>query len=67
MYYQTILFRNTITPLLSVYHNKTIVVIIPQYGKVTEYGQCPNTDTIGISETINPTKKIVMNNIFISI
>ena len=25
--------------------------------KVTEYGQCPNTDTLGISETINPTKK----------
>ena len=25
-------------------------------GKVTEYRQCPNTDTIGISETINPTK-----------
>ena len=27
-------------------------------GKVTGYGQCPNTDTLGISETINPTKKI---------
>ena len=26
-------------------------------GKVTEYGQCPNTDTLGISETINATKK----------
>ena len=25
--------------------------------KLTEYGQCPNTDTFGISETINPTKK----------
>ena len=25
--------------------------------KVPEYGQCPNTDTLGISETINPTKK----------
>ena len=29
--------------------------------KVTEYGQCPNTDTLGISETINPTKKGLMN------
>ena len=36
-------------------------------GKVTEYGQCPNTDTLGISETINPTKKFVMNKIFIII
>ena len=25
-------------------------------GNVIEYGQCSNTDTIGISETINPTK-----------
>ena len=33
--------------------------------KVTEYGQCPNTDTLGISETINPTKKLSMNKIFI--
>ena len=37
------------------------------YGKVTEYGQCPNTDTLGISETINPTKKLLMNKIFIII
>ena len=29
-------------------------------GKVTEYEQCPNTDTLGISETINPTKKNVL-------
>ena len=36
-------------------------------GKVTEYGQCPNTDTLGISETINHTKKCLMNNIFIII
>ena len=36
-------------------------------GKVTEYGQCPNTDTLGISETINPTKNVVLNNIFIII
>ena len=27
----------------------------------------PNTDTIGISETINPTKECLMNNIFIII
>ena len=32
--------------------------------KVTEYGQCPNTDTLGISETINLTKKMFMNKIF---
>ena len=25
--------------------------------KITEYRQCPNTDTLGISETINPTKR----------
>ena len=31
-------------------------------GKVTEYGQLPYTDTLGISETIN-----VMNTIFIII
>ena len=29
-------------------------------GKVTEYGQCPNTDALSISEIINPTKKCVM-------
>ena len=34
---------------------------------VPEYGQFPNTDTLGISETINPTKKIVINKIFIII
>ena len=28
---------------------------LPLYGKVTEFGQYPNTDTIGISETIHPT------------
>ena len=28
------------------------------YGKVTEYGQCPNTDTLCISETINSTKNV---------
>ena len=27
-------------------------------GKVTEYEQCPNTDTLGISETINPKKNV---------
>ena len=37
------------------------------YGKVTEYGQCPNTDTLGISETINPTKKMLFIKIFIII
>ena len=37
------------------------------YGKVTEYGQCPNTDTLGISETINPTKKMLMNKIILII
>ena len=26
-------------------------------GKVTKLRQCSNTDTLGISETINPTKK----------
>ena len=36
-------------------------------GKVTEYGQCPNTDTLGTSEIINPTKKCLMNKIFIII
>ena len=36
-------------------------------GKVSEYGQCPNTDTLGISETINPTKTCLMNKIFIII
>ena len=29
------------------------------YGKVTEYGQCPNTETLGISESINPTTKCI--------
>ena len=33
--------------------------------KVTEYGQFPNTDTLGISETINPTTKCLINKIFI--
>ena len=37
------------------------------YGKVTEYGQCPNTDTLGISETINPTKKCLIYKIFVII
>ena len=36
-------------------------------GKVTKYGQCPNSDTLGISETINPTKKCLMNKILIII
>ena len=27
-----------------------------QEGKVTEYGESPNMDTLGISETINTTK-----------
>ena len=27
----------------------------------------PNTDTLGISETINPTNKCLMNKIFINI
>ena len=31
------------------------------------YGRCPNTETLGNSETINPTKKCVMNKIFIII
>ena len=35
--------------------------------EVTKYGQCPNTDTLDISETINPTKKYLMNKIFIII
>ena len=35
--------------------------------KLTENGQCPNKDTIGISETINPTKKCLINKIFIII
>ena len=34
---------------------------------VTEYGQCPNTDTLGISETINPTKKRINEYKFIKI
>ena len=34
-----------------------IVALIYIQGKVTEYGQCPNTDTLGISETINLKKK----------
>ena len=33
-------------------------VIIHMKGKVTEYGKCENTDTLGISENINPTKNI---------
>ena len=32
-------------------------------GKVTEYGQYPNTDNLGFSETINPTQKIFKINI----
>ena len=32
------------------------------YGKVTTYGQFPSKDMLGISETINPTKKCLMNN-----
>ena len=36
-------------------------------GKITEYGQCQNTDTFGISETINPTKKMLVNKIFITL
>ena len=32
-------------------------------GKVVEYGQCPNTDTLGISDTINPIKKCLINNL----
>ena len=35
----------------------TIDIYIYIYGKVTEYGQCPTTDTIGISETRHPTTK----------
>ena len=31
-----------------------------------EYGQCPS-DTLRISETINPTKKCLVNKIFIII
>ena len=27
-------------------------------GKVIEYGQCPDTDTLGISESINHTKEM---------
>ena len=34
---------------------------------VPEYGQCPNTDTLGISETINLTNECLMNTIFIII
>ena len=36
-------------------------------GKVTVYGQCPHTYTLGISETIDPTKICLMNNTFIII
>ena len=36
-------------------------------GNVREYGQGPNTDTIGISERLMLPKKCVMNNIFIII
>ena len=42
-------------------------IYIEYYGKLTEYGQYPNTDILGISETINLTNKIVMNKIFIII
>ena len=31
------------------------------------FAKYPNTDTLGISETINPTKKYLMNKIFIII
>ena len=43
------------------------IYILQIIGKVTEYGQCPNTDTLGISETKNSIKKLLMNNIFIII
>ena len=37
---------------------KCISIRIASKGKVTEYGQCPNTGTLCISETINPTTTI---------
>ena len=36
-------------------------------GEVNEYRQCQNTYTLGISETIHPTKIYLMNKIFIFI
>ena len=34
-------------------------------GKITEYGQCPNT--LSVSQKPNSTKNIIMNKIFIII
>ena len=44
-----------------------IYIYIYTIVEVTEYGQCPNTDTLGISETINITHTNLMNKIFIII
>ena len=39
-----------------------LVIIRGKYTSViTEYRQCPNTDTLSISETINPTNECFMN------
>ena len=42
-------------------YNQVEYIVIGHHGlvvgEVSEYGQCPNTDTVGISEIINPTLK----------
>ena len=67
------LFRYFKCALYTSYFNKFHLLSIMEInsklisGIVTEYGQYPNTDTLDISETINPTNKCLMNKIFIII